>query len=142
MADETRARARYTFGPVEHRGLIGSLRATQTTILGAALFVIVLVVATLHDAGGMLIAFTLGTATLAVVFLKVRGRTLEAWVPVVARFVARRASGHADYRSAAPAAGMKLGPHAEATASLCLPEELADLDVLAATVDPAGAAAI
>jgi hypothetical protein len=142
MADQTRARARYTFGPVEHRGLIGSLRPTQTAILGATLVAIVLVLAARRDGGGMLIAVGLGTAALLVVFLTVRGRTVEAWAPVIARFLGRRATGRLEYRSAAPVTGHHFNGDGRGEAALSLPEELHDVEMLAAPVDPSGAAAI
>ena len=142
MADETRARARYTFGPLEQRGLVGSLRATQTAILGVALLVIVFVLAARRDAGGILIAVAIGTAALLVVFFRVRGRTLEAWVPVIARFLARGLAGRLEYRSAAPVAGLLLRPDGAVEVAVSLPEELGDVELVAAPVDPAGSAVI
>jgi hypothetical protein len=62
MNEEHRARARYTFGPLEQRGLVGSLRPTQTAILGAALLIILLVlVAAGRRPAGMLLAFAATT---------------------------------------------------------------------------------
>jgi hypothetical protein len=143
MSEQGRARARYTFGPVEQRGLIGSLRPAQTAILGVALLLVVLVVATLRDAGGMLIALGLGALAVAVAFVTVRGRTVEAWMPVMARYVARAAAGRLNYRSAAPRAGLVLGPGGVVEPpAVCLPEELVDVELLAAPVDATGQAAI
>ena len=142
MADETRARARYTFGPLEQRGLVGSLRSTQTAILGVALLVIVVVLAARRDAGGILIAVAIGTAALLVVFFRVRGRTLEAWVPVTARFLARGLAGRLEYRSGAPVAGVLLRPDGAVEVAVSLPEELGDVELVAAPVDPAGSAVI
>ena len=142
MGGEPRTRARYTFGPLEQRGLVGSLRATQTSVLGAALLVIVLVLSTRRDAVGMLIALTIGTAALVIVFLRVRGRALEAWAPVIARFLVRGATHRLGYRSSAPAAGLLLGREGVMEPALSLPEELGDVRLLAAPVDPAGAAVI
>jgi hypothetical protein len=142
VAGEPRPRARYTFGPLEQRGLVGSLRAAQTAILGAALVVVVLVVAARRDAGGMLVGVAIATAALLIVFFKVRGRTLEAWAPVIARFLARRLTGRLQYRSAAPTAGLLLRPNGSIEPSVSLPEELGDVELVAAPVDPAGTAAI
>jgi hypothetical protein len=142
MAGETRDRARYTFGPLEQRGLVGSLRAAQTAILGVALVVVVLVLAARRDAGGMLAGVAIATASVLIVFFKVRGRTLEAWAPVIARFLARRVTGRLRYRSAAPAAGLLLRPNGSVEAAMSLPEELGDVELLAASVDPTGTTAI
>jgi hypothetical protein len=142
MSEQGRARARYTFGPVEQRGLIGSLRPTQTAILGVALLLVVVVVATLRDGAGMLIALGLGAVAVAICFVTVRGRTLEAWIPVMARYLARTAAGRLDYRSAAPRAGLVPKPSGFVEPAVCLPEELVDVELLAAPVDPAGREAI
>ena len=142
MADETRPRARYTFGPLEQRGLVGSLGSTQTAILGVALLVIVFVLAARRDAGGILIAVAIGAAALLVVFFRVRGRTLEAWVPVIARFLARALAGRLEYRSAAPVAGVSLRADGAVEVAVSLPEELGDVELVAAPVDPAGSAVI
>jgi hypothetical protein len=142
MADETRARARYTFGPLEQRGPVGSLRSTQTAILGVALLVVVFVLATRRDASGMLIAVAIGSAALLIVFFRVRGRTLEAWVPVITRFVLRSSSGRLRYRSAATVAGLLLRRDGVVEVAASLPEELGDVELVATPVDPAGAAVI
>jgi hypothetical protein len=143
VSEDSRPRAHYTFGPLEQRGLVGSLRPTQTAILGAALLVIVLVlVAAGRRPGGMLLAFAVGAAALIVTFLQVRGRTLEAWVPVAARFLARRIAGRLEYRSPAPSAGLVLQRHGEVTPATSLPEELGDIELLGASVDVSGAAVI
>jgi hypothetical protein len=142
MADETRARARYTFGPLEQRGLVGSLRSTQTAVLGIALMVVVFVLAARRDAGGMLIAVAIGSAALLLVFFRVRGRTLEAWVPVIARFVVRSSTGRLRYRSAAPVAGLLLRRDGNVEVAASLPEELGDVELVAAPVDPTGATVI
>ena len=142
MADESRARARFTFGPLEQRGLVGSLRPAQTAILGAALVLAVLVLASRRDAVGMLAAVAVATVAMLLVFFKVRGRTLEAWAPVIARYVARSLMGRLRYRSAAPAAGLLLRPNGSIDLAVSLPEELGDVELVAAPVDPAGTAAI
>lgn len=142
MAGEPRPRARFTFGPLEQRGLVGSLRAPQTAILSVALVVVVVVVAARRDAVGMLVALAITTAALVIVFLKVRGRTIEAWTPVIVRYLARSVAGRLRYRSAAPTAGIRLSPDGLVEAAVSLPEELGDIELVAAPVDPAGAAAI
>ena len=142
MAAEPRARARFTFGPLEQRGLVGSLRATQTAILGGALVVGVVVLAARRNAVGMLMAVVIATAALLLVFFKVRGRTVEAWAPVITRYVARRVTGRVRYRSAAPMAGLLLRLNGAVEAAMSLPEELGDVELVAAPVDPTGTAAI
>ena len=102
----------------------------------------VVVLAARRDAGGMLVAVAIATAALLLVFFKVRGRTLEAWTPVIARYLARRLTGRLRYRSAAPTAGLLLRPNGSVEVAVSLPEELGDVELVAAPVDPAGTAAI
>jgi hypothetical protein len=141
--EEPKARARYMFGPLEQRGLVGSLRPTQTAILGAALVIILLVlVAVGRRPAGMLLAFAVGAVALVVTFWPVKGRTLEAWVPVALRFLGRRASGRGEYRSSAPSAGVVVKHDGTVLPATSLPEELGDVELLAARVDPTGPAVI
>jgi hypothetical protein len=141
--EQPKARARYTFGPLEQRGLVGSLRPTQTAILAAALVIILLVlVAAGRHPAGMLLAVAVGAVALVVTFWPMRGRTLEAWVPVALRFLGRRASGRVEYRSSAPSAGVVLRRDGTVVPATSLPEELGDVELLAARVDPPGPAAI
>jgi hypothetical protein len=118
------------------------LRAAQTAILAAALAIVVLVVAARRDAGGMLVAVAIATVALLIVFFKVRGRTVEAWTPVIARYLGRSLTGRLRYRSSAAAAGLPLRPNGSVEAAMSLPEELGDVELVAAPVDSTGMAAI
>src|SRR6266508_1731498 len=88
---------RYRFGPLERRGLIGSLRPGQLLILGTAVLLTIMVVQALKSGAG------LGIGTL----LPVGGRTFNEWIPVMASFLGRRLSGRHRYRSGAPEAGTR-----------------------------------
>ena len=120
---DAQQRTRYTFGPLEQRGLIGSLRPAQTLVLGIALLTIVVVLAGHHGADGMAVAAVVATAALVTVFARARGRALEAWIPILGRFVARRATGRLDYRSRAPTAGVLRSRTGETAQPLSLPED-------------------
>src|SRR6266540_98558 len=76
---------RYQFGPLERRGLIGTMRPGQLLALGALLLTV----------GGL------------ASFVPFGGRTLNEWVPVVASFFGRKLIGRDRWRSGAPEAGTR-----------------------------------
>jgi hypothetical protein len=98
---------RYRFGPLERRGLIGSLRPGQLLILAGAVLMTILIVQAMKSGAG------LGLATLVLAgggllsFVPVGGRTFNEWIPVMASFLGRRLTGRTRYRSAAPEAGTR-----------------------------------
>jgi len=98
---------RYRFGPLERRGLIGSLRPGQLAVLGAALLLTILIVQAMKSGAGL----GLGTVVLAggglASFVPVGGRSLNEWIPVAASFLGRRVTGRGRFRSRAPQAGTR-----------------------------------
>lgn len=91
----------YRFGPLEHRGLIGSFRRGQVICVGAASVAAVIVVNVSPTAGGFLLALLLVAVAAAVTVVPINGRTPEEWVPVVITWLARRRG----FRSVAPTEG-------------------------------------
>ena len=97
---------RYRFGPLERRGLIGSLRPAQLVIIAAALVGAVLLMRFLPAGPGIFSALGVALAAAAACFWPVAGRPAEEWLPVAVRHVIRRAKRTHRYRSGAPQAGV------------------------------------
>jgi len=120
---------RYRFGPLEHRGVVGALRAGQVAVVAGALVLVVLLLQLSSTPGMVLVALLVGLGGAAVAFYPVFGRTVEQWAPIVCSWTAQRLLGRTHYRSAAPTAGVhRDGSSGETPVSL--PEELAGLDLL------------
>src|SRR6266508_3421757 len=98
---------RYRFGPLERRGLIGSLGPGQLLILAAAVVL----------SGGALASF-----------VPYQGRTLNEWMPVLASFFGRRLGGRHHYRSPAPEAGTRFK---SGDVPVSLPDSIGKVELLA-----------
>src|SRR5213596_2443993 len=88
---------RYRFGPLEHRGLIGSVRAGQALLVGGGMVAAVAALNALPVGPNALTALVALVVGVGVAFLPVGGRSLEEWFPVVVAFWFRRqarASAH------------------------------------------------
>src|ERR1700693_3289696 len=96
---------RYRFGPLERRGLIGSLRATQVIPMAASLAAAVVLMPTLPSGAGLFAALGLVLAVAAFCFWPLNGRSAEEWLPIAAAHVWRRLSGRHRRASGAPDAG-------------------------------------
>jgi hypothetical protein len=98
---------RYQFGPLERRGLIGTMRPGQLLVLGASVLLTIMVVETLRSGAGLALGALLLTVGGLASFVPVGGRTLNEWVPVVASFFGRKLIGRDRWRSGAPEAGTR-----------------------------------
>lgn len=123
---------RYRFGPIERRGLIGSLRTTQMIVIAASLTLGVVLMRTSPSATGIVSALVLALLAVAVCFWPVSGRPAEAWLPIVSRHTARRAFGRHVRRSPGPLAGARVGADGRPEPVAALPEIGRDLELLAA----------
>src|SRR6266516_4260337 len=98
---------RYRFGPLERRGLIGTLRPGQLLVLGSTVLLTILLVETLRNGAGLALgAMFLSCGGLAS-FVPFGGRTMSEWVPVVATFASRKLRGRDHWRSGAAEAGTR-----------------------------------
>ena len=97
---------RYRFGPLERRGLIGSLRAPQLLIVAGALLGAILLMRSLPAGAGIFSGLGLALAAAAVCFWPVAGRPAEEWLPVAVRHVVRRLRRAHRHRSGAPESGV------------------------------------
>jgi hypothetical protein len=123
---------RYRFGPLEKRGLIGSLRPAQVMLVAASLTAGVVLMRSLPGGMGVVSALAIALFTIAFCFWPVGGRSAEAWIPIVARHASARALGRHVRRSPAPQAGARLAPYGRPEPVEALPEIGRDLELLAA----------
>jgi hypothetical protein len=123
---------RYRFGPLERRGLIGSLRPTQVLVIAASLAVGVILMRTLGGGAGVVSALVVVLLAVAFCSWPISGRSAEEWLPIVNGHVVRRARGRHVHRSRAPQAGTSTTPGVRAEPVAVLPEAARDLELLAA----------
>jgi hypothetical protein len=123
---------RYRFGPLERRGLIGSLRATQVIPMAASLAAAVVLMRTLPSGAGLFAALGVVLAVGAFCFWPVSGRSAEEWLPVVAGHIHRRALGRHKHVSGAPTGGVRAGETGRPEPVVDLPAAAAGLELLAA----------
>jgi hypothetical protein len=98
---------RYRFGPLERRGLIGSMRPGQLLVLGVAVLLTIITVQSLRNGGGLGLAALLLVLGGLASFVPFSGRTLNEWFPVVASFLSRKMTGRDQWRSGAAEAGTR-----------------------------------
>src|SRR3954464_68504 len=103
MAQEFR---RYRFGPLERRGLVGSLRASQVAAIATALVLAVIAMRAAPTGLGVIAALLLGGLVAAAGFWPVAGRSVEEWAPIAARHAWHIGRGRQRHRSRAPTAGV------------------------------------
>jgi Putative type VII ESX secretion system translocon, EccE len=98
---------RYRFGPLERRGLIGSMRPGQLLVLGVAVLLTIITVQSLRNGEGLGLAALLLVLGGLASFVPFSGRTLNEWFPVVASFLGRKMTGRDHWRSGAAEAGTR-----------------------------------
>lgn len=105
MSAEDRYTRKFAFGPLERRGIAGGLRLSQLLLLAAS--GVVAIVAFQLGSGGAGLAVGLLAVTVAALaaFVPYRGRTLEEWIPVAARYSRTRRASGGRWRSGQPANG-------------------------------------
>ena len=126
---------RFTFGPLERRGVAGALRAGQLVLLGAGAAGAFVVLRLAPNAAGLLVALVIASAASLVAFVRVHGRSLAEWAPVAAQFRWRSSRGQCSYRSTRPTAGV-IGPldGTQTRTIRSLPDELVGCEVLGVPV--------
>ncbi len=103
----------YRFGPLERRGILGTLRAGQAATLAAGALLAVAVLDQAPTAAGALIATLLFVGTVALALAPLGSRSVQEWAPIVCSFAARLLGGQTRFRSPVPSRGI----HAHALAS-------------------------
>jgi hypothetical protein len=126
----------FSFGPLERRGIVGGLRASQAAIIVIACAAAVIVVRALPSGRGLVLGALLIAAACAIAFIPVHGRTLEQWSPVLLGWYLVRRRGDDRYRSAVPMLGARAaldGTAAEVCSSL--PPSMAGCEILSVPVE-------
>ena len=125
---------RYRFGPLEQRGVIGSLRPVQMVVIAGSLTGAVLLMRSLASGPGLFAALMLALAAAAFCFWPIAGRSAEEWLPIAARFSGRRATGGQRYASLAPVAGVKVDEAGRPEPAVALPDPADALELLATPI--------
>jgi len=101
-------RLTYTFGPLEHRGILGPVQVGQavTVLLGALAAVTALDRS--PSAGGVLIAISFLAGGFGIAFAPLGGRTTQEWAPIAVEFATRVATGRGRFLSPAPVMGARI----------------------------------
>ena len=123
---------RYRFGPLERRGLIGSLRPVQVFVVAASLAGAVVLMRSLSGGSGVFSGFVLVLVAAGFCFWPIAGRSAEEWLPIATRHGRRRATGRNRYRSSSPQCGARVGDGGRPEPVVALPEPAAGLELLAA----------
>src|SRR5438067_812615 len=123
---------RYRFGPLERRGLIGSLRPVQVFVVAASLAGAVVLMRSLSGGSGVFSGFLLVLVAAGFCFWPIAGRSAEEWLPIATRHGRRRATGRNRYRSSSPQSGARVGDGGRPEPVVALPEPAAGLELLAA----------
>src|SRR5262245_32939692 len=123
---------RYRFGPLERRGLIGSLRPIQVIAIASSLLGAVVLLRTLPNGAGAFAALALVLLGGAFCFWPIAGRSADDWLPVVTRYGRRAVNGGHRYRSPGPAAGVTAKPHDSPEPAVAVPATAQGLELLAA----------
>jgi hypothetical protein len=123
---------RYRFGPLERRGLIGSLRPTQVVVMAASLGGSILLLRTLSSGSGVVAAVALSLLAAAFCFWPISGRPAESWLPIAARHAGRVALRNGIEHSPAPQAGVRVARNGRSELVAELPEVGHELELLAA----------
>src|SRR5215208_1215890 len=128
----TNEHRRYRFGPLERRGLIGSLRPAQVLVIAASLTLGVILMRALTGGTGIVAALVLALLAVAFCFWPIEGRSIEEWLPVVSRHTFRRLRGRRVELSPAPQAGARPTADGRPEGIAALPEAACDVELLAA----------
>lgn len=98
---------RYRFGPLERRGLVGSLRVGQVAVLGVALLVVIVLLQVSRSPAMVFAVLLVVLAVVGICFAPVAGRTPEEWTPVLIAWAVRGGRRGQRWRSALPSGGRR-----------------------------------
>ena len=109
------SRLTYRFGPLERRGILGPLRASQAAALGVGVVLAIAVVDQAPSPPGALAAMVLLAASAGLAFAPLASRSPVEWLPVVTLFAVRGVRRRRRvFRSPVPARGMSADRRSEA----------------------------
>jgi hypothetical protein len=118
----------YRFGPLERRGLLGGLRASQAVPIALAALVAVFVIDHVPTAAGAVAGLALVSLAVVSATLPLAGGTLTEWAPVAGAWLARAAGGRTRHTVTLPESGFRTDRRP--TPALELPPNLAGVQLL------------
>lgn len=98
---------RYRFGPLEHRGLVGALRAGQVAVLGVGLIAVIVLLQVSRSPAMVFAVLLVVLAVVGIAFAPIAGRTAEEWTPVIAAWAVRGGRRGQHWRSQLPHSGRR-----------------------------------
>ena len=98
-------RLTYSFGPLERRGIAGSVAAGQVAVLAGGALLAVLALDHFPSVGGAMLATLICAGAGTIAFVPVGGRSAQEWLPIASRFVVARITGDDRFLTAEPTAG-------------------------------------
>ncbi|MGI8715474.1 MAG: SCO6880 family protein [Solirubrobacteraceae bacterium] len=101
----TTSRQMYSFGPLEHRGILGGIDGGRVAVLAVGAVAAILILDQAPSAGGAMLALVTCGLAIGAAFAPLGGRTLPEWGPVAIAFMAGRLRGRHRFRSPAVGAG-------------------------------------
>jgi hypothetical protein len=119
-------RLAYRFGPLERRGLLGSVRLGQAVLIGGSLAAGVGLLDQFGGMAGVLAAAAVLGASCLMATAPVAGRTVDQWTPIVGAFMLRGTLNGRRFRSRMPMSGV--GPAADPGPEL--PHPLRDVSMV------------
>jgi hypothetical protein len=106
--EPTAERARFVFGPLEKRGLLGGWSTAQVLVIAISLLLAVGVLRAAGGLGGMVMALGIGLVGLVLATFSVNGRDLLEWLPALIKHGFGVISGQTFWHSELPASGSHL----------------------------------
>jgi hypothetical protein len=101
-------RLTYRFGPLERRGIIGSVRGPQAALLGAGALLAIVILDSAPSAGGALLGTLVLLGAGALAFVPVGRRGADEWAPVLLSFLVRGLRRGRRFSSGAPGLGFRV----------------------------------
>jgi hypothetical protein len=106
MTDRGDQRLIYRFGPLERRGILGSVRAGQAILLAGGAAAAIVALDLFPTAAGGFAAVVLFGAAAVLAFAPFGRRTAEEWAPIIGSLARRRLRGRHLFASIAPVSGI------------------------------------
>jgi hypothetical protein len=100
--DDDRYSETFRFGPLERRGLVGTLSPGQLIIIATGCVAALIVFRTAPTAIGFLAGVALVVVAAATALVPLGGRTVEQWTPLAVDWIALRLRGENKFRSGDP----------------------------------------
>ena len=136
MSAEEGYSRRFSFGPLERRGIAGGLRLSQILLMAGAGVGAIVSFQLLSGGGGLFVGLGMMVVASLAAFVPYRGRTADEWLPVLFRYLVARRRDGGQWRSAQPS----MGDISELDGSgyrrpLDLPPALAECELIAVPVN-------